>query len=72
MKKNVLFILGSLNRGGAERVISVISRQLAEEGYGVTILLLLQYKVDYEMHKDIRIIDLSGMISRVFCTLSFG
>ena len=47
MKKNVLFILGSLNRGGAERVISVISRQLAEEGYGVTILLLLQYKVDY-------------------------
>ena len=32
----------------------------AEEGYGVTILLLLQYKVDYEMHKDIRIIDLSG------------
>ena len=60
MKKNVLFILGSLNRGGAERVISVISRQLAEEGYGVTILLLLQYKVDYEMHKDIRIIDLSG------------
>ena len=60
MKKNVLFILGSFNRGGAERVISVISRQLAEEGYGVTILLLLQYKVDYEMHKDIRIIDLSG------------
>ena len=58
--KRIAFVLGSLGRGGAERVISILSRDYAEQGWDVDILLLLFNKVEYELHPRVRVINLSG------------
>ena len=60
MKKRLLIILGSLNRGGAERVISLISNDFVARGWEVWIGLLLFCSVEYELNKDIHIVDLTG------------
>lgn len=41
MKKKVIFIIGSLSRGGAERVISILANHYASKDWNVDILLLL-------------------------------
>ena len=60
MKKKLVIILGSLNRGGAERVISLISNDFVSRGWEVWIGLLLFCSVEYELHEDIHIVDLTG------------
>lgn len=59
-QKNLLIVMGSMARGGAERVISHISADFAQRGWQVRIALLLKNQVDYEMHEDVEIVDLSG------------
>lgn len=39
-KKNILFAIGQLTNGGAERVISVLANQFFELGYNVTVLTI--------------------------------
>lgn len=58
--KKIAFILGSMGRGGAERVISILSRSYAERGYQTDIIVLLSNEVGYELHPSTRLIDLSG------------
>lgn len=60
-EKKLVIVLGSMGRGGAERVISHISEYFATKGWKVWIVLLLFYKVDYDLHEDVRVIDMSGI-----------
>ena len=39
-KKKILFHINSLGKGGAERVVSVLSRYFAQDGYEVVIVTL--------------------------------
>jgi len=58
-KMRIAFVIGSMGRGGAERVISIIANSYAEKGWNVDIILLLNSKCDYELNNNIRIIDIS-------------
>ncbi|MDF2854534.1 MAG: glycosyl transferase group 1 [Neobacillus sp.] len=59
--KRITFILGSLRRGGAERVISILSRDYAEIGWDVDILLLLFSDIEYELHPNVKVYNFSGI-----------
>ena len=58
--KKLVVVLGSMGRGGAERVVSIISDFYANKGWKVYIVLLLSNKVDYELNENVEVIDLSG------------
>ena len=59
-EKRLLIVMGSMGRGGAEKVISNVSEYFANKGWKVWIALLLFNKVDYVLHKGVQIVDLSG------------
>lgn len=54
--KKITFVIGSMGRGGAERVISVLANSYAQKGWEVDILLLLNGKVDYILESNINIV----------------
>lgn len=56
----IVFFIGSMCRGGAERVISILSNDYCANGWDVEIALLLQNRVEYELDPRIRIVDLTG------------
>lgn len=58
--KKITFFLGSLGRGGAERVISNLSQDYARRGWETNICLLLSYKVQYPLDTSTDVIDLTG------------
>lgn len=61
--RRLLIVMGSMSRGGAERVISHISEYFANRGWQVKIALLLANRVDYELHERVETVDLSGATS---------
>lgn len=56
----IVFILGTFRRGGAERVISILANDYAERGWKVTVLLLLDNSIGYKVNKNIEFIDLTA------------
>ena len=62
-KKRIAFLLGSMGRGGAERVISILSKEYAACGWDTDIALLLSNTVDYILDDTTRILDFSGSTS---------
>ncbi|MDC7230364.1 MAG: glycosyltransferase [Sphaerochaetaceae bacterium] len=58
--KKIAFFLGSLARGGAERVISNLSQDYARNGWITEICLLLSYKIQYPLDESTDVIDFSG------------
>ncbi len=50
----ILFHLNSLGRGGAERVVSVLSRSFAKKGYDVVVATQWVAKNEYELHENVR------------------
>lgn len=59
-KKRIGFFLGGMTRGGAERVISILSREYAKKGWDTDICVLLFYKLDYEIDSSTRFLDFTG------------
>lgn len=59
-EKRLLIVLGSMGRGGAERVISLISDDFCKRGWKVYIALLLFNKVEYVLNENVTVINLSG------------
>lgn len=55
----ILFVTGSLRRGGAERVITILANNLVKRGYSVEIATLLYSEVEYSVDNNIKIVDLS-------------
>lgn len=55
----IAFFIGSMQRGGAERVISILANDYSHRGWNVDIVLLLSGKVEYDLDDRICIKDLS-------------
>ena len=68
MKKRIAFFLGSMGAGGAERVISILSREFAKKDWDTDICVLLDNKISYDIHQSTRVINMVGSYgSRVKC-----
>ena len=59
MNRKILFVIGGLKRGGAERVTVVLAKQFHHAGWDVSITTLLLNDVDYELNEGIHVIDLT-------------
>lgn len=55
-----MIVLGSMGRGGAERVISIISREYCRLGWEVSICMLLSNRVEYPIERGVELVDFSG------------
>ena len=55
----ISFFIGSMCRGGAERVISILANDYCARGWDVDIVLLLQNTVEYDLDSRIRIVDIT-------------
>ena len=58
--KKISFFIGSMGRGGAERVISILANHYARKGWQVEIVMLLKNEVEYALSKEIVLVDLHG------------
>lgn len=56
----IAFFIGSMGRGGAERVISILANEYADKGWDVDILMLLANRVEYDLRTQINVISLVG------------
>ena len=59
MNKKIIFFLGTMKRGGAERVISILSRAYAKKGWETMICVLLDNQVMYEIDESTKVVDLT-------------
>lgn len=57
--QKILFVTGSMVRGGAERVISLLSARYAQLGWEVSIAMLLHDRVEYALDSRVQVINLS-------------
>ncbi|PWJ70786.1 glycosyltransferase involved in cell wall biosynthesis [Ruminococcaceae bacterium R-25] len=57
--KKILFVTGSLNRGGAQRVITLLANKYADMGWEVHVALMLFNNVGYQISDKIVIHDLA-------------
>ncbi len=58
--KKITFVTGAMSRGGAERVISLLSNYYATLGWQVSIVMLLHSQVEYALDPGVQIVDLSN------------
>ena len=49
-EKKILFVSGSLNRGGAQRVITLLANDYAQRGWSVHIIVMMNAEVGYELN----------------------
>lgn len=54
-KEKIIYFIGTLGNGGAERVISILTRQMVGMGYPVEIVLYHDSVPFYDIHPDVRI-----------------
>ena len=60
-RKKILFHINSMGKGGAERVVSVLSGCFAEDGYEVAIVTLWQAGEEYELAGAVKRINLEDL-----------
>lgn len=65
----IVFFIGSMGGGGAERVISILANHYASKNWDVEIALLLKNEVGYKLDEKIKIVDLSGKHGSYFKNL---
>ena len=65
----IVFFIGSMNGGGAERVISILANHYSSKGWDVEIALLLKNEVGYKLEDNIKIVDLTGKHGSYFKNL---
>lgn len=70
-KENVFFVLPDLSAGGAERVVSVLARNLSQRGYRVSILVFEKGCMAYEIFEEVKIIEFGkrfkcGVLSKLW------
>ncbi|MBE6646416.1 MAG: glycosyltransferase family 4 protein [Ruminococcaceae bacterium] len=56
----IVFFIGSMQRGGAERVISILANEYCKCGWSVDIALLLNTSVAYDLDERINVVDLTA------------
>ena len=57
--KSIMFMIPSMTRGGAERVVSILANDYASRGWNVSILMMLHSNIGYELDPSIKVIDIS-------------
>ncbi|MGF3112269.1 glycosyltransferase family 4 protein [Facklamia sp. P9177] len=67
----ICFLMGSLNnKGGLERVVSVLANELSTNGYKVTIILANSikntYEISYDLNNDIEVIHTNKLYRRPY------
>lgn len=55
-----LFVIPSLSKGGAERVVTVLANELVNQGHEAVIVYYFSTENEYYIHKDVKLINLSG------------
>ena len=65
MSKKILFVLGTMVRAGAQRVVSVLANDYAASDWSVHIALLIDNKVEYSLNDSIEIHDISHKGNRL-------
>lgn len=60
MKKRILFFIATLNDGGAQRVVSIISSKIVEKGFDVEILKYYDSDNIYPLNKEVKINSVVG------------
>lgn len=66
----ILFLSGNLCNGGAQRVISVVASQLAEQGNDVSLLLFSRNEKEYPISDKVNIVSISKNFQE-YCSISF-
>lgn len=56
--KKILFVIGTLSNGGAERVVSVLAEEFVQKGYDISIITVYDNKNDYVNNKSIKLISI--------------
>lgn len=59
-KNKLIFVTGSLTRGGAEKVIVELANYYASLGRKVDIVILLNNTVEWDLHKNINVVNFTG------------
>lgn len=59
MKKKIIFFIGSLSWGGAEKIITVLANSYLDRDYDVTIVTLLSNKNVFDLDKRIKLVSLT-------------
>lgn len=55
----VVFALPDLGSGGAERVVSLLSREFINKGYSVDIIMMFGNRVQYQLHPKVNLMQLN-------------
>lgn len=58
-KKKIMFFIGSMSWGGAEKVITVLANSYLDRGFDVSIVTLLSNKKIYKINPEIKLISLA-------------
>jgi GalNAc-alpha-(1->4)-GalNAc-alpha-(1->3)-diNAcBac-PP-undecaprenol alpha-1,4-N-acetyl-D-galactosaminyltransferase len=58
-RKRILFFIGNLDKGGAERIASILLTQFVESGFDVNLCLTSSPQIEYYLHPDIKVFDVS-------------
>ena len=70
MNKKITFVIGSLVRGGAEKVIFSLANEYVKKDWDVSIIILLTNKIEFEIDSRIKIINFTGnctsRVKRIF------
>lgn len=56
----ISFFIGSLQRAGAERVISILANHYAELGHEVDVCILLNNTIGYKLNKNVKVCDFTS------------
>jgi glycosyltransferase involved in cell wall biosynthesis len=59
-----------MSRGGAERVVSILSDYYAKKGWNVEILMVLHNKIEYEIHPNVKVVDISKEGNKILGLMS--
>ena len=60
----IVFIVGSLSGGGAERVVAELASQMCKQGDCVKIIMVANTMVSYEVPKDVELIDCASPVMK--------
>lgn len=54
--RKITFVIGSMRRGGAERVINILANHYSSNNWSVEIITLLDTKIEYPLRKNIKVV----------------
>ena len=58
-QKKIIFVTVTMNGGGTERVIAILSNRFVELGYDVTIMMIAGNGVEYVLNSKIHLMHIS-------------